>query len=91
MRYSRNVCLKDVRKNVKEYEDSLTLFESIPNDLIMQYAKNTWRMYDAHHKASSRGRIIDAMLYTSLKNKIDESLNEISDFCETHEVKILVK
>lgn len=91
MRYSRNAYFRCARKDLKDYEESLSLSASIPNDLAMHYAKCAWRLYDSHHTAFSRRRSLDPILYDALKMKIDDAINEIADFCETHKVKQIVK
>lgn len=90
MRYSRNCYFKDVRKNFKDYEESLSLTASIPNDLIVQYAKYAWRLYYINQRTFSRALNVDIMLHTALKMKIDETLKDVSNFCETHKVKQMV-
>lgn len=90
MRYSRNTYLKGVKQNLKDYENSLSLTASIPNDLLVQYAKYAWRLYAMDYIAFRR-RNVDHILYDSLKRKLDEALTDVSNFCETHKVKQIVK
>lgn len=87
MRYSRNSYFRCTRKGLKDYEVSLSLTTPIPNDLVMHYAKCAWKLYDAHHLACSRRLRLDPILYDALKDKIDDAIDVITNFCKTHTAK----